>query len=741
MIRQKGGYPHEAIILYCILPNDKIGKSCDPDALSRKGYTVPVDTSGSSGGASYDNDDAATTNTFSDETGETGETAVNPSTALTFTTTTGEQKTIGSFLADTLANSNIGRLLSSFTELSSGATTDETSNTDTTTEGGTTVGEDGFSGSSGDIVTGSGDFPKYNLNDKQLRGIANILKHEQPGKSGMMAEASQLANLTDKGGNNKATPENLVNKATGGWYRKGSSRYNAGTNDKTAIEAARQVLVEGKRTLPRYVDEHDCLGDIVSVKTNGSSINKKDVSKYVPHKTVIKNTHGSTYTFYTQPNKNADPFGYTSEKLRKKWGDNHYTVDGTAPTSSGGFGSFARYGMGPDDTMAQIGSTLADTLNNSNIGRTLGSILDVGGSSTTSSNASMDDTTSNTDTTSSSSMSVGSGDGADVIKAAQAELGYKEKGENRTKFGEWYGMNGQPWCAMFVSWSANQAGIPTSVIPKYASVKDGFSRIKKMGATKIDKFSDAKPGDIFFNVNGGSHTGLVEGWDGKKLRTIEGNSGDKVSAREYSPGSSAVDYIYRPNYSNKSGSSVKISDATKDSIDPSSYANTRGSNGMKPMSKYGMFRSSLYGKGRSMPPPQKIRVKDANGYFTIETHPEDRMLDLQAKSINNRIRNRYGTGTADTRLINTIINILYSIADNTDKLNTIVAILNSKLGTKITSNDISNNTGIETLKAKLQNSLNNVTNTATSKMNAYADSIGDFSINTVIQAMNAIASE
>ena len=117
------------------------------------------------------------------------------------------------------------------------------------------------------------------------------------------------------------------------------------------------------------------------------------------------------------------------------------------------------------------------------------------------------------------------------------------------------------------------------------------------------------------------------------------------------------------------------------------------------------------------------------------------MLDLQAKSINNRIRNRYGTGTADTRLINTIINILYSIADNTDKLNTIVAILNSKLGTKITSNDISNNTGMETLKAKLQNSLNNVTNTATSKMNAYADSIGDFSINTVIQAMNAIASE
>ena len=744
MIKQRGGYPHEAIILYCILPNDKIGKSCDPDALSRKGYTVPVDISGSSGGASYDNDDAATTNTFSDETGET---AVNPSTALTFTTTKGETKTIGAFLTDTLANSNIGRILSSFTELSSGTTT-ETSGTDI--EGGTTVGEDGFSGSSGDIITGSGDLPKYNLNEKQLKGIANILKHEQPGKSGMMAEASQLANLTDISGDNKATPENLVKKATGGWYRNGYDRYNTGTNDKQAIEAAKQVLVEGKRTLPRYVDEHDYLGDIVSVKTNGSPINKKDVSKYVPHKTIIRNTQGSTYTFYTQPNKDADPFGYTSEKLRKKWGENHYTVDGTTPaaSSSGGFGSFVRYGMGPDDTMEQIGSSLVDTLNNSNVGRTLGSILDIGSSSsTTYSDTSMeannnnDNSTTTSSSNSSSSMSVGSGDGADVIRAAQGELGYKEKGNNRTKFGEWYGMNGQPWCAMFVSWSANQAGIPTNIIPKYASVKDGFARIKKMGATKIDKFSDAKAGDIFFNVNGGSHTGLVEGWDGKKLRTIEGNSGDKVSAREYSPGDSAVDYIYRPNYANKSGKSINLSAVTNDGIDTSDYANTRGSNGMKPISKYGLFKNSLYGRGRSMPPPQTIRVKDANGYFTIETHPEDRMLDLQAKSINNRIRNRYGTGTTDTRFINTIINILYAIADNTDKLNTIVAILNSKLGMKLTAKDISRNTGSETLKAKLQSSLDAAVNNSMTKINSYADSISDFSINTIIQAMNTIASE
>lgn len=773
-VLHKGGrrdYPLNALILYCIRPYDKPGSTCDPEILARKGISVQSDNSGSpavtdttsknvngSADAIQDGVDTAT-NTTTDTA-----TDAPASTALTFTTTKGEQKTIGAFLADTLNNSNIGRVLSAFTDLSSGS-----SNT-TTQEGDMATGEDGTDEASNGteetadvgVITGNGDFPKYNLTDKQLRGVANVVSHEQAGMEGKLAEASLAANLVDKSGNDKATVDNLIDKVSGrknanhnSWFHDGYERYNAGTNDKEAIAATKKAIVEGKRTLPRYVDEHDSYKDLTSVKTEGKSVSitSTSASKYIPHKTKLTNRWDAKYTFYTQPGggKN-DAFGYTSDSLRKKWGDAHYTIGGDVVNGKGTgvFKPLSKYGMGPDETATQIGSNLADTLNNSNIGRVLSSVLDVGGTSTateTTSDVSTDNTatTNNTDTASASSSSsgnvVGSGDGADVIRAAQAELGYKEKGENRTKFGEWYGMNGQPWCAMFVSWAANKAGIPTSIIPKYASVKDGFARIKKMGATKIDKFSDAQPGDIFFNVEGGSHTGLVEGWNGKKLKTIEGNSGDKVSAREYSPGDSAVDYIYRPNYANKSGSSVNFSSTTKDGVDPSSYANTRGSNGMKPMSKYGMFKSSLYGKGRMMPPPQTIRVRDANGYFTIETHPEDRLLDLQAKSINSRIRNKYGTGNADTRLINTIINILYSIADNTDKLNTIVAILNSKLGTKITAKDISDNTGRETLKSRLQNSLNNVTNTATSKMNAYADTVGDFSINTVIQAMNAIASE
>ena len=47
----------------------------------------------------------------------------------------------------------------------------------------------------------------------------------------------------------------------------------------------------------------------------------------------------------------------------------------------------------------------------------------------------------------------------DIVDVAIAEIGYSETGNNSTKYGKWYGMNGAAWCHMFVSWCANQAGV------------------------------------------------------------------------------------------------------------------------------------------------------------------------------------------------------------------------------------------------------------------------------------------
>ena len=49
----------------------------------------------------------------------------------------------------------------------------------------------------------------------------------------------------------------------------------------------------------------------------------------------------------------------------------------------------------------------------------------------------------------------------DVLSIAKRDIGYKESppGSNRTKYGKWYGMDGQPWCMMAVQYWLDQAGV------------------------------------------------------------------------------------------------------------------------------------------------------------------------------------------------------------------------------------------------------------------------------------------
>lgn len=172
-------------------------------------------------------------------------------------------------------------------------------------------------------------FPKYKLTDKQIRGIANIVLHEQGTVAGWYAEASQIANRTDIKGNEFATAERIVKTVTGGWYAHGLSRYKAGTNNKRVIEIVKRVLCEGYRTLPRYIDEHDCMSDILKV-LNGEKDVKINKTKWIKHHTVIKNKMNSSYIFYCFPggsSTNVDPFGYTDKAARTKWGDFYYTVE------------------------------------------------------------------------------------------------------------------------------------------------------------------------------------------------------------------------------------------------------------------------------------------------------------------------------------------------------------------------------------------------------------------------------
>lgn len=122
---------------------------------------------------------------------------------------------------------------------------------------------------------------------------------------------------------------------------------------------------------------------------------------------------------------------------------------------------------------------------------------------------------------------------ADILTTATREIGYTEspRGSNRTKFGAWYGMNGQPWCSIFVAWVFGQQGVDLRrlVTPGYASCEMALVGYRAKRWTIAP--SAAGPGDVvFFQFDrdaASDHTGIVQSVGGGKLVTIEGNTGHR----------------------------------------------------------------------------------------------------------------------------------------------------------------------------------------------------------------------
>ena len=115
----------------------------------------------------------------------------------------------------------------------------------------------------------------------------------------------------------------------------------------------------------------------------------------------------------------------------------------------------------------------------------------------------------------------------DIVGVAKTQLGYTEGRNNDTKYGDWYGLPNQPWCAMFVSWCARQAGIPTSVL-KNSSCAGASSRYFNISYYDGKNYKP-KAGDLFFTKSW-SHVGLVERVEGNYFYTIEGNSNSNGSS-------------------------------------------------------------------------------------------------------------------------------------------------------------------------------------------------------------------
>ena len=128
-----------------------------------------------------------------------------------------------------------------------------------------------------------------------------------------------------------------------------------------------------------------------------------------------------------------------------------------------------------------------------------------------------------------------------LVNIAKGQLG-NEGGE---KFWSWYGFTSrEEWCACFVSWCANQAGlIQSGAVPKFSLCTDGKNWFQNQGKWQ-GAGSMPSPGAIVFfdweHDGTCDHVGIVERCDGTTVYTIEGNSGDAVKERSYAISSNSI---------------------------------------------------------------------------------------------------------------------------------------------------------------------------------------------------------
>jgi len=119
-----------------------------------------------------------------------------------------------------------------------------------------------------------------------------------------------------------------------------------------------------------------------------------------------------------------------------------------------------------------------------------------------------------------------------VLDTARGEIGTVEspRGSNRTKYGAAYGLNGQPWCAIWVwwvFWTALRIDLRTYA-ENWAYTPSALDGLRKRGLVVPTR--QAQPGDVVFfdfpdAVRRTQHVGIVESVTATGVVSIEGNTG------------------------------------------------------------------------------------------------------------------------------------------------------------------------------------------------------------------------
>lgn len=332
----------------------------------------------------------------------------------------------------------------------------------------------------------SGNFKKFTLNDNQLIRLTRLCIAEQSVLDGVRAEASLIANLYDLnvGGSGKMGASGNYNDLDDwanncGWFgftsgsnggktsimdvssgkvysKKGNARNAVPDSEVTStmIEAVRNVLVNGNRALPNYIDEHDSINDIKSMTIDGVAVAKDKTAMYnalYAGKVVYVKFSGSPYRIAWVGkigNSYTDGFGYHDSVYDKYKASNNIILpkssDALAPwlgTSDGGSSTATGIGngiIGNNNTSTNTGIGAGIIGNNAtsnkislNLNTSTGSTGSTGGLSSSTSNK-LGKYIENTD-----GMPLYDGYTFDSSKVEYFDLNYKQFWDGTTPQDDW----------------------------------------------------------------------------------------------------------------------------------------------------------------------------------------------------------------------------------------------------------------------------------------------------------------
>lgn len=259
------------------------------------------------------------------------------------------------------------------------------------------------------------------------------------------------------------------------------------------------------------------------------------------------------------------------------------------------------------------------------------------------------------------------------VNVARHELswGFKEDNSNNiTPYGQWYGMQGSAWCAMFVSWCAHQAGIIGDIVPKYAYCPSGMNwyRTQKRYYSRSGGYTP-KVGDVVFfwssTANRVAHTGLVVEVGTTTITTIEGNSADGVYERTYNKTNTYI-YGYGAN-------SEIVNDTTPDE-EEEAFNNALFKKGIDLLEAcraplvYKNGKYELVGISESVSyaicEPKKYRIAP-NVYVTTEINAKDKISLNDKALINLEVSN--GSAITEFNLHQGVVDVVSSIAAEFDE--------------------------------------------------------------------------